>query len=412
MPIQILMPALSTTMTEGALGKWFKKEGDAVKAGDIIAEIETDKATMDLEAADDGTLAKILAPEGTQGIAVDTPIAVLLAAGENDSSMTSFVAAAAWTEATGPATAAQASAALAAKPIATGSNDGRKFVSPLARRIARESGIDILRLTGSGPEGRIILLDVEKAKTAGAAALRPGEAAISRGESAYREVPLSSFREIVAQRLTEASQTIPHFYLTIDCAIDKLLAIRNEMNGRPTEQKTEVRISINDFVIRAAALALRKTPAANASFAETAIREYADVDISVAVATANGLITPIIRCADQKSLAAISAEMKTLVARARDGKLRLHEFQGGSFSISNLGMYGVKHFQAIINPPQGCILAVGVGEPRAVVKDGALAIATQMSCTLSVDHRVIDGALGAKFLRSFKCLMEEPIALL
>ncbi|HEY1720839.1 MAG TPA: pyruvate dehydrogenase complex dihydrolipoamide acetyltransferase [Magnetospirillaceae bacterium] len=424
MPIQILMPALSPTMTEGSLGKWHKKEGDKVKSGDVIAEIETDKATMEFEAVDEGTIGKILVPEGTQGVAINTPIAVLLTAGENASALANVSAAPAPAKAAAPAQAA-APAAEAPKPApatptpaaapatapASAPSGGRVFASPLAKRIAKEAGIDIARLTGSGPHGRIILVDVEKAKKGGVPAGKLGVTAPAGGP-AYREIPLNNFRKVVARRLTEAKQTVPHFYLTIDTTIDKLLALRAEVNASLAAQKIDAKLSVNDFVIKAVALALRKVPSANASFTETAIREYTDVDVSVAVATPNGLITPIIRHADQKSLVQISTEMKGLAARARDNKLKPEEFQGGTFSISNLGMYGVKQFEAIINPPQGCILAVGAGEQRPIVKDGQLAIATQMSCTLSVDHRVVDGAIGAEFLQAFKPLIEDPIALL
>jgi len=429
MPIQILMPALSPTMTEGALAKWLKKEGDKVKSGDIIAEIETDKATMEFEAVDEGTIGKILVAEGTQGVKVNQPIALMLAQGESPSALTSpFVTAvppappraAAPTPA--PAVVAApvavpavvASAPAKTMPAASVAAGARIFASPLARRIAKDAGIDLARLAGSGPHGRIIQVDVEKAKAGGApaGAKAPSGVTVAQIGPAYREVPLNNFRKITARRLTEAKQTIPHFYLTIDCTIDKLLALRAEVNARLAEQKVDAKVSVNDFVIRAVALALKQVPGANASFTETAIREYTEIDISVAVATPNGLITPIIKHADQKSLVAISTEMKALAAKARDGKLRPEEFQGGGFTISNLGMYGVRQFEAIINPPQGCILAVGAGEQRAVVKDGALAIATQMSCTLSVDHRVVDGALGAQFFRAFKPLIEEPLSLL
>jgi pyruvate dehydrogenase E2 component (dihydrolipoamide acetyltransferase) len=427
MPTPILMPALSPTMTEGSLTKWLKKEGDKVKSGDILAEIETDKATMEFEAVDEGTLGKILVPDGTQGVAVNTPIAVLLAAGENASAIASMPApqapapkpaASAPAPAPTPTAAAAAPAAtVAPKPAPTPSSapaaapsGGRVFASPLARRLAKSAGLDIARVTGSGPHGRVIMVDIEKAKASGGAA-RPATV-VAGPTGGYREIPLNNFRKIIAKRLTEAKQTIPHFYLTIDCTIDKLLKLRGEINASLAAQKSDAKVSVNDFVIKAVAMALRKVPAANASFTETAIREYIDVDISVAVATPNGLITPIIRKADTKTLVQISTEMKGLAARARDNKLKPEEFQGGGFSISNLGMYGVKQFEAIINPPQGCIMAVGAGEQRAVVVNGALAVATQMSCTLSVDHRVVDGALGAEFLQAFKPLIEEPLSLL
>jgi pyruvate dehydrogenase E2 component (dihydrolipoamide acetyltransferase) len=421
MPIQILMPALSPTMTEGSLGKWLKKEGDKVKSGDVIAEIETDKATMEFEAVDEGTMGKILVPEGTQFVAVNTPIAVMLAVGESPSAIANMLRPAAVLERAAPMAAATSSApapmaasvpappaptlaaayktATAAALTTSAKPANRVFASPLARRVAKQAGVDFARLTGSGPNGRVILVDVEKAKAAAAHALR--------GAAPYEEFPLNNFRRVTARRLAEAMQTIPHFHLSIDATIDKLLALRAEINAT-LDQKSEAKVSVNDFVIKAAALALRKVPAANASFTETAIRRYTDVDISVAVATPNGLITPIIRGADHKSLVQISTEMRALAARARANKLKPQEFQGGTFSISNLGMYGIRQFEAIVNPPQGCILAVGAGEERPVVKDGVLAIATQMCCTLSVDHRVVDGAIGAEFLQAFRTLIEEP----
>jgi pyruvate dehydrogenase E2 component (dihydrolipoamide acetyltransferase) len=297
---------------------------------------------------------------------------------------------------------------LTPTPAASGS---RIFASPLAKRVAKEAGIDLSHLIGTGPHSRIILVDIEKAKERGILAAKTGVTSPAGGP-AYDDVPLSSLRKVVARRLTEAKQTVPHFYLTIDTTIDKLTTLRAEVNASLVAQKSEAKASLNDFVIKAVALALRRVPAANASFTNTAIRKYTDVDISVAVATPTGLITPIIRRADHKSLVQISAEMKALAIRARDNRLRPEEFQGGTFSISNLGMYGVKQFEAIINPPQGCILAVGAGEQRAIVKDGQLAVATQMSITLSVDHRVVDGAIGAEFLQAFKTLIEAPISLL
>ncbi|MDR3438280.1 pyruvate dehydrogenase complex dihydrolipoamide acetyltransferase [Telmatospirillum sp.] len=425
MPIQILMPALSPTMSEGNLARWLKKEGDTVKAGDVLAEIETDKATMEFEATDEGTLGKILVPGGTQGVAVNTPIGLLLEEGEDASALAAVtpapVAAATQTPAvpiapTPAPTPAPAPAAVAAQAPTAGA---RIFASPLAKRIAKDAGLDLKAVAGSGPHGRIIRADVDRAIAGGVAspaaavplaapAAKPAPVPVPEVGPAYTEVPLSSMRKVIARRLSEAKQTVPHFYLTVDCQLDKLLTLRTDLNGRSDSYK----LSVNDFVIRAVALALRKVPAANASFTETAIRMYTDVDVSVAVATPNGLITPIIKHADHKGLAAISGEMKELAVKARDGKLKPEEFQGGGFTISNLGMYGVKEFAAIINPPQGCILAVGAGERRPVVKDGALAIATVMSCTLSVDHRVVDGAIGAEFLAAFKKLIEEPLTML
>ena len=429
MPINLLMPALSPTMTEGKLSKWLKKEGDKVKSGDAIAEIETDKATMEFEAVDEGILGKILVPEGTEGVAVNTPIGVILEEGEDASSIKAPAAAPAPAPVAAPAPApapaaapapAPAPAAAAPAPVAHGD---RVFATPLAKRIASDAGIDIKSLKGSGPHGRIIKADVEFAKTqpgpaaavaaagpavgtAPAAAPKTAAPAPSWGP-AYDEVPLTSIRKVIARRLTEAKQTVPHFYLTIDYKLDALLALRTQLNA-----KSDTKLSVNDFIIRASALALKKVPAANASFTETALRMYKDIDISVAVATPTGLITPIIKHADQKGLAQISAEMKDLAGRAKEGKLKPEEFQGGTFSISNLGMFGVKDFAAIINPPQGCILAVGAGEQRPVVVDGALAVATVMSCTLSVDHRVVDGAVGAEYLAALKGLIEDPLTML
>jgi pyruvate dehydrogenase E2 component (dihydrolipoamide acetyltransferase) len=425
MPINLLMPALSPTMTEGKLSKWVKKEGDKVKSGDVIAEIETDKATMEFEAVDEGILGKILVPEGTEGVAVNTPIGVILEEGEDASSIKAPAPAAAPAPAPAPAAAAPSPApapAPASAPAPAAQGD-RVFATPLAKRIAKDAGIDIKSLKGSGPHGRIVKADVEfaaaqpgPAKTLAAAGPAVGTAPAAAPKAAapapafgpaYEEVPLTSIRKVIARRLTEAKQTVPHFYLTIDYKLDALLGLRTQLNA-----KSDTKLSVNDFIIRASALALKKVPAANASFTETALRMYKDIDISVAVATPTGLITPIIKHADQKGLAQISAEMKDLANRAKEGKLKPEEFQGGTFSISNLGMFGIKDFAAIINPPQGCILAVGAGEQRPVVVDGALAIATVMSCTLSVDHRVVDGAVGAEYLAALKGLIEDPLTML
>jgi len=417
MPINILMPALSPTMTEGTLAKWLKTEGDSIKSGDILAEIETDKATMEYEAVDEGVLGKILVPAGTSGVAVNTPIGVILEEGEDASAISAPVPAAK-TVAAAPVAAAPAPVAAAAPAAPIAAHGDRVFATPLARRIAKDAGLDLKGVAGSGPHGRIVKHDVESAVASGPAP-KPAAAAASAAPvavaapapafgPAYTEVPLTSMRKVIAQRLTEAKQTVPHFYLTVECQLDKLLALRTDLNGRSDDYK----LSVNDFIIRAVALALKKVPAANASFTDTAIRLYSDIDVSVAVATPAGLITPIVKHADQKGLAAISAEMKVLAGKAKDGKLKPEEFQGGTFTISNLGMFGVKEFAAIINPPQGCILAIGAGEQRPVVKDGALGIATVMNCTLSVDHRVVDGAVGAEFLAAFKKLVEEPLTML
>ena len=423
MPIELLMPALSPTMTEGTLARWLKKEGDAVKSGDVIAEIETDKATMEFEAVDEGVLGKILIAEGTSGVAVNTPIGVLLEEGEDASAIVAKQAAAAPVAASAPVAAASAPA-VGAAPVMAAAGD-RLFASPLAKRIAANAGLDLKAVKGSGPYGRIVKADVEQAIKGGVAAPAAGAPALATKaaapakpaaapapanpfEPAFEEIANSSMRKVIARRLTEAKSTIPHFYLSIDCELDALLKVRSELNGRSDAYK----LSVNDFIIRAVALALKKVPAANASWGEDAIKRYTDVDVSVAVATPNGLITPIVHHADHKGLAAISGEMKELAAKARDGKLKPEEFQGGGFTISNLGMYGIKDFAAIINPPQGCILAVGAGEQRPVVKAGALAIATVMTCTLSVDHRVVDGAVGAEFLAAFKKLVEDPLSML
>ena len=425
MPTQILMPALSPTMTEGKLARWLKKEGDSIKSGDVIAEIETDKATMEMEAVDEGKIGKILIPEGTEKVQVNEPIAVLLADGE---SAKDIAAAPARAAAPAPATVAKApeapkpaaapapmpqaaAPAPAPKPAAAPAvkSGDRVFASPLAKRLAANANFDLKGVQGSGPNGRIVKSDVEKAIAAGP---RPAQKAASASAapgalSGFKSVPHSSMRKIIAKRLQESKQTVPHFYLTVDYAIDDLLKLRKDVN-----EKGGYKISVNDFVIKACAIALRKMPHVNASWTDEAMNIYDDVDISVAVATPEGLITPIIRKADQKSLSAISAEMKDLAQRAKDKKLKLEEFQGGGFSISNLGMFGVKDFSAIINPPQSCILAVGAGEQRPVVKNGALAIANVMSCTLSVDHRVVDGVVGAEFLQMLKGLIENPLTML
>ena len=426
MPISVLMPALSPTMTEGKLAKWLKKAGDTISSGDLIAEIETDKATMEVEAADEGILGKILVPEGTEGVAVNTPIALILEEGEDASAL----AAASPAKTAAPKAEAQKAAAPAAppapRPAGASAGSGRKFASPLARRLAAEAGIDLAAITGSGPHGRIVKADIDGAKAGGLpirrleavpapaiAAMAPSPAAgpiLPSG--AFTAVPNSTIRKVIAKRLGEAKREIPHYYLTIDCDIDALMTLRQDLNARSPEGKGTYKLSVNDFVIRAIALALRRMPAVNASWTDAAILRYNSVDISVAVATPNGLITPIVRNADNKGLAAISNEVKELAGRAREGKLKPEEYQGGGFSISNLGMYGIREFAAVINPPQSCILAVGAGEQRAVVKKGALAIATVMTCTLSADHRSVDGALAAEFLGVFKKLIEEPLTMM
>ncbi|MCH2395455.1 pyruvate dehydrogenase complex dihydrolipoamide acetyltransferase [Oceanibaculum sp.] len=435
MPIKVLMPALSPTMTEGTLAKWLKKEGDTVASGDVIAEIETDKATMEVESADEGVLGKIVVPEGTEGVPVNELIGWLLEEGEDASAIEGAGDAKPAPKQEAPKQEAKAEAPKeqpkpeAAKPAAGGDKGDRIFVSPLARRMAEQAGLDLASLSGSGPNGRIVKADIEAALSKGgakapaaapqAAAAAPQTAAPMSlpqsqpdvpGLPSYTEVPNSSMRKVIAKRLTESKLTAPHFYLTIDCEIDKLLAVRKELNEKAGD--SGYKLSVNDLVIRATALALKKVPAANATWTESAIRIYDQVDISVAVAIDEGLITPVIRDAGSKGLVEISAEMKDLAKRARERKLKPEEFQGGTFSISNLGMFGIKDFAAVINPPQGAILAVGAGEQRPVVKDGALAIATVMSCTLSVDHRVVDGAIGAEFLSVFKKLIEDPMTML
>ena len=428
MATTILMPALSPTMTEGKLAQWLKAEGEAVSAGDVIAEIETDKATMEVEAVDEGVLGKIVVAAGTDGVAVNSVIAVLLEDGEDLSDVDiAGLAAAAAPASPAPASPAPApaapapaaappvaappapvAAAQAAPPAASGT---RIFASPLARRIAADAGLDLGHVSGSGPRGRIVKRDVEAAIASGVSATAPAApvaVGAMPGMPDYIAIPNSMMRKTIARRLSESKQQAPHFYLTVDCRLDELLELRKKLNNNATDFK----LSVNDLIIRAAALALKQVPAANASWFEDEIRQWQAVDISVAVAIDGGLITPIIRGAEGKGLKQISAEMKDLAGRARDGKLLPEEYQGGTFSISNLGMFGIKEFAAVINPPQGAILAVGAGEQRPVVNDGELAVATVMSCTLSSDHRVVDGAVGAEFMQAFKLLIEDPLKML
>jgi len=448
MTIKILMPALSPTMTEGNIARWLKKEGDDVKAGDVIAEIETDKATMEVEAVDEGRLGKILIPEGTQGVKVNDVIALLLEEGEDASALEAGAkpqAAQAERKPNGgggspqpqpskpaaqptppPQPAPSTQPAAAAPSLASrgdGDKEDRIFASPLARRMATQAGIELTQLQGSGPHGRIIRSDVEAALSAGPAARPKAQAPAPQarapqpqapipGLPSFTEVPHSGMRRIIAQRLTEAKREQPHFYLTIHCELDVLLKLRADLNARSPEGSGAYKLSVNDMLIKAVAVALKRVPAANASWTDTAIRLYQSADISVAVAVPNGLVTPVIRNADAKGLAQISAEMKALAEKARAGKLAPEEYQGGTFSLSNLGMYGIREFAAVINPPQGCILAVGVGEQRPVVKAGALAIATVMSATLSCDHRVVDGVIGAEWLAAFKKIVEDPLSML
>jgi pyruvate dehydrogenase E2 component (dihydrolipoamide acetyltransferase) len=434
MAINILMPALSPTMTEGTLARWLKKQGESVKAGDVIAEIETDKATMEVEAVDEGVLGKILVADGTEGVKVNAPIAILVQAGE--AVPDSAAASPAPTAVAAPeakAAEAPAQSSPSPSPTANGHDKGERiFASPLAKRVAKEIGIELKGIHGSGPNGRIVRADVEAARAAPAAAPTAVAPAPAKAEAPaakpaptpapakavaitapHNLVPHTSMRRVIAKRLTESKQSVPHFYLTMDIELDALLKLRGELNARSAKDGAGAfKLSVNDMVIKAAAIALRRVPKVNASFTEEGVAFYDDVDVAVAVAIPDGLITPIIRRADQKGLATISNEMKDLGLRARAGKLKPEEFQGGGFSVSNLGMFGVKDFQAIINPPQAAILAVGAGEQRPVVKDGALAVATVMSATLSVDHRVVDGALGAEWLQAFKAIIQEPLNLM
>ena len=463
MPVNILMPALSPTMAEGNLIKWLKSEGDKVVAGDVIAEIETDKATMEVEAVDEGVLAKIIIPAGTDNVKVNELIAIILEEGEDASAIDTIILGQTATSTKQPSATnepahstshMQKSSAESAidhgdtadqqrhhnttsstantdlQTLSTGDHaavnpaDQRLIASPLARRIASHEGIELSHIAGTGPRGRIIKADVEKAITNVKASLpdaissaatsfpktvaqhngslRPGDGLLP----SFDEVKLSTMRKVIARRLTESKQSVPHFYLTVDIELDALLAMRKEINHALAESE---RISVNDCLIKASALALKAAPAANASYADTHIRQYHAADIAVAVAIDGGLVTPVLRDADSKSLSTLSLEMRGLIAKARAGKLTPEEYQGGTFSISNLGMYGIQSFAAVINPPQGCILAIGAGEQRPVVKNGQIGVATIMSCTLSVDHRVVDGAVGAEFLKHFKRLINSSL---
>jgi len=431
MPTEILMPALSPTMEEGTLAKWLVKEGDSVSSGDIIAEIETDKATMEFEAVDEGTIGKILIVEGSEGVKVNTPIAILLEDGETAADV-ALTAASTATPAANAAPSTMSAAATAkpaapAAPAASVQNGARVFASPLARRIAADKGLDLAQISGSGPHGRIVKADVLAATPgATAAAQQPtpptaAPAAVS-GTSAdaiaklyadreYTEIPLDGMRKTIASRLTEAKQTIPHFYLRRDIRIDNLLSFRAQINKQL--EPRSVKLSVNDFIIKACAIALQTVPAANAVWANDRVLQLKPSDVAVAVAIEGGLFTPVLKDADKKSLSTLSSEMKDLATRARDKKLAPHEYQGGSFAISNLGMFGIDNFDAVINPPHGAILAVGAGVKKPVVaEDGSLSVATVMSVTLSVDHRVIDGALGAQLLQAIVDGLENPIGML
>ncbi len=426
MPTEILMPALSPTMEEGTLAKWLVREGDAVSAGDLLAEIETDKATMEFEAVDEGTVGRLLVPEGAESVKVNSPIAVLLAEGEGEADIGSAAAApetappASGAEGPPPAPArADPAPTAVTAPAAAPPRGARVFASPLARRIAADRGLDLSLVKGSGPRGRIVKADVESAEARPAA---PPSAPVPEAPGAeaaramlagreFEEVPLDGMRRIIAARLGEAKRTIPHFYLRRDIRLDSLLGFRAQANAQL--EARGVKLSVNDFVIKACALALQTVPGANAVWGGDRIMRLKPSDVAVAVAVEGGLFTPVLRDAHMKPLSALSTEMKELAALARDRKLAPHQYQGGSFAISNLGMFGIKSFDAVINPPHGSILAVGAGERTPVVdSDGELAVSTVMSVTLSVDHRVIDGALGAEFLSAVKANLENPIGML
>jgi pyruvate dehydrogenase E2 component (dihydrolipoamide acetyltransferase) len=449
MPINILMPALSPTMEKGNLAKWLKKEGDKVKSGDVIAEIETDKATMEVEAVDEGTIAKILVPEGTQDVAVNDVIAVLAGDGEDVKTAGAGAASAAAkptasaeppaaakpapasapAPAKAPAPAAAAPAQQVSAPAPQTNGHSRIFSSPLARRLASEAGIELARVAGSGPHGRVVARDIEQAKSGKglkAPAAAPSAPSIAPSMSdkqilalfepgSYEVVPHDGMRRTIAQRLTMSVQTVPHFYLTIDCDIGRLLDAREQINAeapKDKEKKPLYKLSVNDFVIKAMAIALQRVPDCNVSWTEAGMLKHRHSDIGVAVAMPGGLITPIIRKAETKSLSAISAEMKDFAARARARKLKPEEYQGGTTAVSNLGMYGINHFTAVINPPHATILAVGASEERAVVRGGKIEAAHMMSVTLSCDHRAVDGALGAELIGAFKMLIENPVMMM
>lgn len=410
MAYSIVMPALSAGMEEGTLARWLKAVGEAIAPGDIIAEIETDKATMELEAEQAGVIGKIIVAAGAT-VAVNTPIALLLAVGEESADLGDAVEAA----------SKQLSQASQIEAVASTDPARHRLIaaSPLARRIAADKGVALDTIKGSGPNGRIVRIDIKDAIPAVAQKIKaaPAESDLISApasparslDTPYVETPHTNVRKVIARRLTEAKTTIPHFYLQVDCEIDALIELRERLNSQSSGR---YKLSLNDFVIKAAALALRQVPEANTAWTDDAILRFRDVDISVAVATDGGLITPIVRQADQKGLASISAEVKAMAARAREGRLQPTEYQGGSFTISNLGMFGVRAFAAIINPPQSCILAVGAGERRPVVRGEACVPATVMSCTLSVDHRAVDGAVGARYLGAFKSLIEQPLHLM
>ena len=446
MSVNVLMPALSPTMEKGNLSKWLKKEGDVIKSGDVLAEIETDKATMEVEAVDEGILAKIMVPAGTNDVPVNQLIAVIASEGETISSIAAAPAsAAAAAPAAAPSSAAPSSAAPApaavTAPVAVshapqGVSGSKVFASPLAKRIAKDGGLDLSRVTGSGPHGRIVERDVRAALAGGVSAPKPVAPSVSAPVASpsvapaisddqtrklftpgsFDEIPHDGMRRTIARRLTEARQTVPQFYLTMDCDIDALLNLREQINAsapKDKEGKVAWKVSVNDMVIKALALALVRVPDANVTWTESAMLKHHHADVGVAVALpGNGLITPIIRKADTVTLSGIALAMKDFAARAKSRKLKPEEYQGGTTAVSNLGMFGIKDFTAVINPPHSTILAVGAGEQRAVVKNGALAIATVMSITLSCDHRAVDGALGAELIAAIKVLIENPLSLL
>ncbi len=437
MPIDILMPALSPTMTEGNLAKWHVSEGDEVNSGDVIAEIETDKATMEVEAVEDGKIGKIVMPEQSNDVKVNELIAVLLEEGETSDDLEEYLKnrgnseekAEAKEDESASEKSGQEEESPAESIEAASSNEqeGRVFASPLARRLASQKNIPLNGLAGTGPNGRIIKDDILNAEQEGikspatqtatdsnssktaetAVSNLSDNASVGRAQEEYKLVPNSAMRKAIANKLSQSKKEIPHFYLSIECELDKLMSIRKEMNqnaGDPPSYK----LSVNDFIIKASAMALKEVPGVNASWAEEQIKQYNNIDIAVAVAIEGGLITPILKNADQKSLSVISAQVKELADRAKQGKLAPEEYQGGGFSISNLGMYGIKHFNAIINPPQSSILAIGGGEERVVVKNGEITTATKIDVSMSCDHRVVDGALGAEFLAVFKKYVEKP----
>jgi len=450
MPVNILMPALSPTMEKGNLAKWLKKEGDKVKAGDVIAEIETDKATMEVEAVDEGTIAKIMVAEGTADVPVNQVIAVLAEEGEDASAAAKAAPSAPKPQnkpssfETRPSGAPQDEANKKPRPEEgaqapvskdeqrkTNGSGARVFSSPLARRLAKDAGIDLARVSGSGPHGRVIARDIEAARSGGAQMRSPSAPAGGTmpgisvpsddqiralyQDGSYEQIPHDSMRKTIARRLLESKLTIPHFYLTADCDIGALLRVREEINAtapKDKDGKPSFKLSVNDFVIKAMALALQKVPHANVTWTEAAMLRHKHSDIGVAVAIDGGLVTPVIRHAEGKSLSAISNEMKDYAARAKAKKLKPNEFQGGATAISNLGMYGVKDFAAVINPPHATILAVGAGEERAVVRDGQVVAASIMTVTLSCDHRAVDGALGAQLLFAFREAVEKPLSLM